>query len=296
MRMATRSICRSTGISGMPNENKQYDRRGLSADARDLGQPRQRLLGCHRAQELERVVAALLEDAAQHGLDARRLRRPQTARPDDVDELVQRGVCDGRPVRRGLPRFRRLPSQPDKRPGPVLPARRLGLCRPVAAQRVECLLGVDVGAVGREHRQDQLAGGVVDALPDRRAVHRAQRGQRVRHEVRPVAVEPADPAHAPDRPCGASWWSSRHMETRRAARSAARTRGAEPAAMASSTVIGCSMTGTTTAPSRASAAIPSVRDAAAERDARLARLGGPLGHAHRRLAVTRSARRCALPR
>ena len=57
----------------LPEREQQQDRGGLLADAVDLRQPVARLEGGHVAEELERVVAALLADLPQRGLDARRL-------------------------------------------------------------------------------------------------------------------------------------------------------------------------------------------------------------------------------
>ena len=59
---------------------QQHDRGGLLADAVDRGQPVARLEGGQVAEELERVVAALLADVAQRRLDAWRLLRAEAAR------------------------------------------------------------------------------------------------------------------------------------------------------------------------------------------------------------------------
>ena len=56
----------------------------------------------HHGEEVE-VVAAVggLADVAQGVLDSRRLLRGEAARPDDVHQLVERGVLHGVPVGRG---------------------------------------------------------------------------------------------------------------------------------------------------------------------------------------------------
>ena len=115
-RCETRSTWRSTGISGVPKQNSSSDRRGLLADAVDARQPVARLEGGHVAEELERVVAALLADVPERRLDARRLLVGQAAGADDVDELGEGRVLDGVPVRR---RAVGSPSPPQPAPGDV---------------------------------------------------------------------------------------------------------------------------------------------------------------------------------
>ena len=65
-----------------------------------LRQPGARLERGHVAEELERVVAALLADAAERRLEPRRLLVGEAARPDDVGQLGDRRELDRRPVRR----------------------------------------------------------------------------------------------------------------------------------------------------------------------------------------------------
>jgi hypothetical protein len=127
---------------------------------------------------------------AQGGLDARRLLVGQAARTDHVGQLADVGELDRRPVGAPLADTDTAPARP-KHGQPIAsrPTRR----RPMAAQQVERLLGVDIGRIGRQHRQDQLARWVVDALPGWRAVHRPQRTQRVRHEIGPRPIQPLDP-------------------------------------------------------------------------------------------------------
>ena len=75
-----------------------------------LGQPVAGLERRHVAEELERVVAALLADRAQRRLEPRRLLVREPARPDHVDQLRERRELDGGPVRR------RALGQPDPAP------------------------------------------------------------------------------------------------------------------------------------------------------------------------------------
>jgi hypothetical protein len=79
---------------------QQNHRRGLADDAVDLRQPGERLGRRQVAQELERVVTALLADVAQRRLDARRLLVGQTAGADDVGQLADVGEFDRGPVGR----------------------------------------------------------------------------------------------------------------------------------------------------------------------------------------------------
>ena len=97
-----------------PETEREHDRRGLLADAVDLGQPVARLERGQVAEERETVVAALLADVAERRLEPRRLLRAEAAWPDDVDQLRQRRELDGRPVGR---RLGRRPSPPQPIPG-----------------------------------------------------------------------------------------------------------------------------------------------------------------------------------
>ena len=149
----TRSTWRSTGISGVPKQNSSTIEAVFLPMPSIGGEPVARLERRQVAEELERVVAALLADVAQRRLEPGRLLRPEAARPDDVDELGERRVLDRRPVRRR--RGRQAVAAPaDARACGPPGSRSLGYARP---QRLERLLGVDVGGVLGEDREDQLA-------------------------------------------------------------------------------------------------------------------------------------------
>ena len=128
-------------------------------------------------------------------------------------------------------------------------------------------LGVGVGAVLGEDRQDQLARRVQAALPGRAAVARGEAVEHERHEPRPIALEPLRVARAGVGEL-ALLRARRRLAlpaldaitggpTSLASRSPQRSSGAVPAAIAASTVWGRSATGTATAPTAASAAMPS---------------------------------------
>ena len=92
---------------------QQHDRGRLLADPVDARQPRARVERRHLRQELQRVVAALLADPPQRGLEARRLLVGEAARADDVRQLGDRGELDRAPVgRRALRAGRSRPSRP----------------------------------------------------------------------------------------------------------------------------------------------------------------------------------------
>src|SRR4029077_13076488 len=118
----------------------------------------------------------------QRGLEAGRLRRRETAGPDDVDQLRQRRLLDGIPVRRSGE------GQPRAAPAGTwfvdLVRKTRGIRRP---ERDERLLGVDVGAVLGEDREDELRRRIEAAAPDLRAVQVAERIERVIEQARPVA-------------------------------------------------------------------------------------------------------------
>ena len=126
-------------------------------------QPVARLDRGQVAEELERVVAALLADPAQGRLEPRRLLVGQAARPDDVGQLGEWRELDPRPVRR---RPSGSPNPPQPAPG-FAPRRARARIR--AAERFERAFGVRVGAVLGQDREDQLARRVEAALPGRAA-------------------------------------------------------------------------------------------------------------------------------
>ena len=101
IRLATRSTWRSTGISGMAEAEQQEHDDAVFLPIPGIGVSQSRASSARQvAEELERVVAALLADLAQRRLDPGRLLVGQAARPDDVDQLVERRGLDGGPVRR----------------------------------------------------------------------------------------------------------------------------------------------------------------------------------------------------
>src|SRR3954465_3717976 len=79
---------------------QQQDRRGLLADAIDLGQPAARVERSHLAKELERVVAAFLADPPERRLDPGRLLVPEAADPDGLDQLGEWRELDRAPIGR----------------------------------------------------------------------------------------------------------------------------------------------------------------------------------------------------
>ena len=163
---------------------QQHDRRGLLADAVDPGQPVARLERGHVAEELERVVAALLADLAERRLDPRRLLGGEPGRTDDVHQLLDRGELDARPVRRRA--VRQAAAAPAL--ARVVMLRR----KPRRVERAEPLerdLGVRVGGVLGEDREDQLARRVEAAVPLRVAVDAGELVEGEVDEARPVAIE-----------------------------------------------------------------------------------------------------------
>ena len=108
---------------------------------------------------------------------------------------VERRELDSRPVGRGLGR-QAVAAPADA--GVVdlgVAAGRVGV-----AERLERLLGVRVGGVLGEDREDQLARGVEPRLPDLLAVRRGEAVEHVPLEPRPVAPQVASPRRGRDRP------------------------------------------------------------------------------------------------
>ena len=89
-----------SGMSGRPKQNSSTTDAVFLPMPLIAGQPVARLERGHVAEELERVVAAFLADLAERRLDPRRLLVGEPARPDDVDQLLDRRELDARPVRR----------------------------------------------------------------------------------------------------------------------------------------------------------------------------------------------------
>ena len=137
---------------------------------------------------------------AERRLDPRRLLGGEAARPDDVDQL--RRAARSRP--RPSPAARRggRPSPPQPAPGSWISSAQAGrIGRP---ERHERLLGVDVGAVLGEDREDQLGRRVEPAAPDLRAVEVAERVERVLEQARADSGRAASPRRSRDRAWRAS--------------------------------------------------------------------------------------------
>ena len=132
-----------------PEREQQQDRRGLLADAVDPGQPVPRLERGHAPEELQGVVTALLAELTQGCLDPRRLLVGEAARTDRVDQLRERRPLHRRPI--GRPPIREAAATP----AGARVVRLNGAIRWVPmAQRLERDLGVDVGTVLGQDRQD----------------------------------------------------------------------------------------------------------------------------------------------
>ena len=154
-------------------------------------QPVARLERGHLAEELERVVAALLADPAQGRLDpgAFWLARPpgrivSTSSGSGAASIAAQSGADA-------------VGQPDAAPaGARVVGLDLAVARVARAQRLERDLGVRVGAVLGEDRQDQLARRVEPSLPGRPAVPPGQLVEDERHEPGPIALEALRPGPA----------------------------------------------------------------------------------------------------
>ena len=179
------------GHQRLAEREQQEDRGGLLADAVDGGEPVPRLERGQIREELQRVIAALPADVGEGRLDPGRLLVGQPTRPDDVDQLGERGVLHGIPVRCGAVR------QPISAPagaGVVGTDRVPGRVR--LTQRLEGDLGVRVGAVLGEDREDQLTRRVQAALPDGMAVQTGQLVHHERDETRAEALQGLRPGPA----------------------------------------------------------------------------------------------------
>src|SRR5207244_3991345 len=206
------------------------------------------------------------------GLDALRLLVRQAARTDHLDELLQRGDVDREPVRR------RAVGEPDAAPtraGIVLLDRLVRRVR--LPQLDERLFGVHVGAVLGEDRQDQLRGWVPAALPGVVPVQLDQGIEGEADQARSRAIEALAPDQVRVRLASGALLRRlpasgrlgrlprrqghparvRPAESSRARRRPHRSMGATPAAIASSSVCGRSLTPTEMAPTAQSAASPS---------------------------------------
>ena len=163
-RRTTRSTWRSIGSSGRPKQNSRTTDAVFLPMPLICGQPVARLEGGHVAEELERVVAALLADraAASPGAAAP---SGSPGRPAGSTSISSGSGANStaRPVRRRpRPAARRRPS-----PAPGLWASTGSRARVGPPERLERDLGVRVGAVLGQDREDQLARRVEAALPDR---------------------------------------------------------------------------------------------------------------------------------
>ncbi len=176
------------GHQRQPEREQQQHRRGLLADAVDPGEPVARLERGHVAQELERVVAALLANPPERRLDPRRLLVGQAARPDGVDQLGERCALHRIPV------GRRAVAQPEAAPAGSRPVRLDDPVRGIPpAKRLERHFRVRVRAVLGQDRQDELAGGVQAALPGGPSVVGGELVEHVAHEPGPIALETPGP-------------------------------------------------------------------------------------------------------
>ena len=308
-----------------PEREQQQHRRGLLADAVDLGQPVARLEGGHLAQELEGVVAAFLADMPQGRLDPWRLLVAEAARPDRLDQLGEWRELDGGPVGRDPV------GQPNAAPAGARVVRLdLAAARVARAKRLERHLGAGVGAVLGEDREDQLAGRVEPALPRRVPVQPGQAVERRTGRAPAGSARGAWPRSARDPRTCACWARSRALglgrggcrgrlgglhggvlltrpslrsslaestcpaaiETSRASRSPQRSTGAGPPAIASSTDLRSLDDRDGHGADGGEGLDPLGFDAATDRDARDARGGRALGDTRGRSCRTRSGHRC----
>ena len=231
MRFDTRSTCRSTGMSGAPNENSSTTDAVLRPTP-PIAVSRACLQRGHLAEELEGVVGVLLVEGAQRGLDARRFLDREAARPDGLDHVGHVGGLHSAPVgwrglvqsdptpagavdlfgrpgctghleasARRVPAARRVPP-PARVPAARRARRRRGEPQP---QRFERLLRVHVGTVLRQDRQHQFARRVVDALPCRPSVDGGKRVEHERNQAGPRAGQsPAPGFRRVDMPRGSA--------------------------------------------------------------------------------------------